>query len=96
MGLGAQRWMRNSRSPFALRRKVAEGVTSGRRLVLSEQWMLLPNQSLVLSQSEHCVDRVDTRSNILLDDIGWSTPGHKENNTKNLPCNAVGCSIVRI
>ena len=44
-----------------------------------------PNESLVLSQSEHCVDGVDTRSNIFLDDIGWRTPGHEENNMKYLP-----------
>ena len=58
--------------------------------------MSVPNESLVLSQSEHCVDGVDTRSNIFPDDIGRSAPGHEENNKKNLPCDAAGCSIVRV
>ena len=96
MGLGARHWSHNSRSPFAILRKEAEEATGRRRTVLSEQRMSLPNESLVLSQSEHCVDGVETRSNIVLDDICWSTPAHEENNMKNLPCHAAGCSIVRV
>ena len=95
-GLGVRRRLHNSHSPFAFRRKEAEGVTGSRRMVLSKQWMSLLNESLVLSQSEHCMDGVDTRSNIFLDDIGWSTPGHEENNMKNPPCDAAGCGLVRV
>ena len=54
---------------------------------------VLANESLVLSQSKHRMDGVDTRLNIFLDDIRWRTPGHEENNMKNLPCDAAGYRI---
>ena len=37
-----------------------------------------------LSQAKHSVDGVDKHPNTLLHDIGRSTPGHQENNMKNL------------
>ena len=37
-----------------------------------------------------------TRSNIFLDDIGRSTPWHKQNNMKNPPCTAAGIHVTQV